>query len=143
MTPRYFQPRLRPFTTLPAAPLLGLALLAAIVLLLVAPGLAERQKKPVASPLALTPPESVGTVDVILDGQGRILFQDAAVTPGMLASRLRLLVELKPETAVRLRADARRGCGDLLGVLDTVRAAGVKTVHLTGTAAPPVQAPPP
>ncbi|MFA5206003.1 MAG: biopolymer transporter ExbD [Lentisphaeria bacterium] len=140
MTPRYFQPRLRPFTTLPAAPLLGLALLAAIVLLLAAPGLTERRKKPAELPLALTPPESAGTVDVILDAQGRILFQDAAVTPGMLASRLRLLVELKPETAVQLRADAGRGCGDLLGVLDTVRAAGVKTVHLTGTAAPPAKA---
>jgi biopolymer transport protein ExbD len=69
-------------------------------------------------------------VVVSVDRNGRIRLNDRPIHPDLLADRLRLLAAAQPEETVFLRADKLLPYGEVLGVMDTIRKAGLRRLAL-------------
>jgi biopolymer transport protein ExbD/biopolymer transport protein TolR len=69
-------------------------------------------------------------VVVSIDRNGRIRINDRPVHPELLAERMRTLSASRPEETVFLRADKLLPYGEVLGVMDRIRKAGVSRIAL-------------
>ena len=131
--PRPFQTQLRPKVGIQLAPFLGLALLLVIALLLVMSGLTEaggNAETTTAASLKVAAAADTTAVEVVLDDQDRIRFQNETITHGMLAAKLHFLAGVKPDATVLVRAGRKRSYGDVVELVATIRAAGLKNIAL-------------
>ena len=130
---RHFQTRLRPVAAIPLVPFLGLALLLVVVLLPAAPGTARTNGtagNTAATTLKIVTPEDGTAVEIVLDDQDRIRFQNETVSHGMLVDKLQFLAGIRPVAAVLVRAGRQRRYGELVELVAAIRAAGLKNVAL-------------
>jgi len=147
--PRLFQTQIRPKVGIQLAPFLGLALMLVISLLLVMSGLTEAGgntgNTTTAASLKVAAPADTTAVEVVLDDQDRIRFQNETITHGMLAAKLHFLADVKPDATVLVRAGRRRSYGELVEVVATIRAAGLKNIAMETMpeVIPPPDLPPP
>ncbi|PLX44016.1 MAG: biopolymer transporter ExbD [Hyphomicrobiales bacterium] len=67
---------------------------------------------------------------VLVDGQGRISYEGALVTPAELTERLRIRLQMGQMPRLKVLADRKLGAADLVDVLAAATAAGAKHVSL-------------
>jgi len=69
-------------------------------------------------------------VVVSLDREARIRINDRPVHPDLLLERMQRLAGSRPDETVFLRADKLLPYGEVLGVMDTIRKAGIVRISL-------------
>jgi biopolymer transport protein ExbD len=69
-------------------------------------------------------------VVVSVDREARIRINDRPVHPDLLLERMQSLAASRPDETVFLRADKLLPYGEVLGVMDTVRKAGIVRISL-------------
>jgi biopolymer transport protein ExbD/biopolymer transport protein TolR len=67
---------------------------------------------------------------VSVDREARIRINDRPVHPDLLFERMQRLAETRPTETVFLRADKLLPYGEVLGVMDTIREAGIVRISL-------------
>jgi biopolymer transport protein ExbD/biopolymer transport protein TolR len=70
------------------------------------------------------------SVVVSVDREARIRINDRPVHPDLLHERMQTLAAARPDETVFLRADKRLPYGEVLGVMDTIRKAGILRISL-------------
>jgi biopolymer transport protein ExbD len=76
-------------------------------------------------------------VEVSLDREGQLWLGDRPVHPDLLGSEMRRLARMRPDSGVFLRADARAAYGNVLKVMDLIRASGIERIAMVTLPAPP------
>jgi biopolymer transport protein ExbD len=69
-------------------------------------------------------------VVVSLDREARIRINDRPVHPDLLLERMQRLAGSRPDETVFLRADKLLPYGEVLGIMDTIRKAGIVRISL-------------
>lgn len=69
-------------------------------------------------------------LEVIIDPQGRLLYEGAALEPQALESRLRHVLSTRREKVVTLRGDKEANLGATVSALDIARKAGADSVDI-------------
>lgn len=69
-------------------------------------------------------------VVVSVDREARIRINDRPVHPDLLKERMEGLAASRPDETVFLRADKLLPYGEVLGVMDTIRSAGISRISL-------------
>ena len=69
-------------------------------------------------------------VVVSVDREARIRINDRPVHPDLLLERMETLAAARPDETVFLRADKLLPYGEVLGVMDTIRKAGILRISL-------------
>lgn len=70
------------------------------------------------------------SVVVSVDREARIRINDRPVHPDLLHERMQTLAAARPDETVFLRADKLLPYGEVLGVMDTIRKAGILRISL-------------
>lgn len=77
-----------------------------------------------------SPPPEQQPIEVTVKSDGSVFLQDAAVSDGTLAQRLRDAVGTRKDARIYLRGDAAVGYGRVMEVMDLLNAAGFSRVAL-------------
>jgi len=119
-----------PNTNMNITALVDVLLVTLIIFMLVSPTLEHGidVQLPAAKPHKLSSPAR--PVVVSLSGRGAIFWNSAQVTEAQLRDRLLEASRENPETQVVIRGDVGIAYGDLIRVLDVVRASGLVNIGL-------------
>ena len=120
----------RPITDINVTPLVDIILVVLIIFMATAP-LMERKALRVDVP-KVSHHERAGleSLEVVYDKARALSIGGKALAPGDLAASLRERVKGDPEMRVILSADQALPYGEVVGVLDLIRGAGLKKVSL-------------
>ncbi len=112
------------------APFVDVILVLLIIFMATAP-LIQRRAVSVNVPAAAnTQPKATATIKIIYNDQKELFLEDQKISPEELASQLAVMVKSDPFLHVALLADQVNSYGDVVGILDIVRGAGVKKLAL-------------
>lgn len=120
---------IEPNTNMNVTALVDVLLVTLIIFMLVSPTLEHGidVQLPAAKPYKLTSPARPVVVSL---ARGGIYWNSAQVTEAQLRERLLEAARANPETQVVIRGDVGIAYGDLIRVLDVVRAAGLVNIGL-------------
>jgi biopolymer transport protein ExbD len=120
----------RPITDINVTPLVDIILVVLIIFMATAP-LMERKALRVDVPKAKHSERAgLEALEVVYDKARALSIGGRALTPESLVAQLKERLRADPEMRVILSADRALPYGDIVGVLDLIRGAGLKKVSL-------------
>ncbi len=131
--------RRRASLALGLTPLIDLVFLLLVFFLLTA-HFVEEQSLEIQLPEAESGKNTAASVpealDIFINAEGRIRFQDEWVSAETLSSRLAEILARTPDRPVRARGDARAPLQPVVKVLDAANRAGARTLDIIATPSP-------
>ena len=112
------------------APFVDVILVLLIIFMATAPLIQRRAIKVNVPQAANTAPKATVTLRVIYDDAKQLYLEDQKIIPEDLGRQLETMVRADPYLHVALIADQANSYGDVVGILDIVRGAGVKKLAL-------------
>jgi len=120
----------QPILGINVTPLVDVVLVLLIIFMATAPLLTRRALNVSVPEVAKAGEKAVESLRIFYDDQRQIFLEDKAVTADELAQRLTELQRASPGLHISISADKAIPYGEVVQLLDTVRAAGVKKVSL-------------
>ena len=112
------------------APFVDVILVLLIIFMATAP-LIQRRAITVNVPQAAnTQPKATTTIKVVYNDKKELYLEDEKILPEELENQLKIMVKADPVLHVALLADQGNSYGDVVGLLDIIRASGVKKLAL-------------
>ncbi|MBI5631740.1 MAG: biopolymer transporter ExbD [Elusimicrobia bacterium] len=119
-----------PITGINVTPLVDIILVVLIIFMATAPLIQRRALKVDVPKAAHHERAATEAVAVVYNAKREILMGGVAMSPQALAGALSRLVQSRPGAAVTLSADRALSYGDIVSLLDSIRASGVKKIGL-------------
>jgi biopolymer transport protein ExbD len=120
----------RPVTGINITPMVDVVLVLLIIFMATAPLLQKRALNIALPKSALGAKKATATLQLFFTADRKILIESTAFTAETLAGALQERMRIDPAMQVSVAADKSIPYGDVVGLLDVVRRAGVKKVAL-------------
>ena len=120
----------QPMSEINVTPLVDVMLVLLVIFILTAPLLASSIKLDLPKSAAAQPGEAPRALTLVVDRTGQIFLADQPIAPEQLAQALRQTAQAKPDTELRLRADAQVPYGRIVEVMGLLQKAGLGKVAL-------------
>jgi biopolymer transport protein ExbD len=120
----------RPITSINVTPLVDIILVVLIIFMATAPIIARRALNVDLPKAATHERAATEAMAVIYTAAHELRLQNQPVTLPELSRRLALYAQAEPDAHVTLSADKALGYGDVVTLLDAIRAAGVRRIGL-------------
>ena len=112
------------------APFVDVILVLLIIFMATAP-LIQRRAVSVNVPQASnTQPKATATIKVVYNDKKELFLEDDKILPEELENQLKIMVKADPFLHIALLADQGDSYGEVVGILDIIRASGVKKLAL-------------
>jgi biopolymer transport protein TolR len=118
----------QPMSDINMTPLIDVMLVLVVIFILTAPLLASSLRLDLPQAAAARPQESPQVVQVALDRDGQVYFQDRPLTLEALQQRLAEVGRGNAQAEVQLRADQAVPYGRVVAVLDAAHRAGLSRI---------------
>ena len=115
----------QPMSEINVTPLVDVMLVLLVIFILTAPLLASSIKLDLPKSAAAQPGEAPRALTLVVDRTGQIFLADQPIAPEQLAQALRQAAQAKPDTELRLRADAQVPYGRIVEVMGLAHPAGL------------------
>lgn len=112
------------------APFVDVILVLLIIFMATAPLIQRRAIKVNVPQAANTQPKATATMRVVFNDAKEIFLEERRISPEDLGTQLTIMVKADPYLHVALLADQSISYGEVVGILDIVRGAGVKKLAL-------------
>jgi biopolymer transport protein ExbD len=119
-----------PITAINVTPFVDIILVVLIIFMATAPIIARRAIKVDVPKAAQHERAATEAKDVVYNAKRELFIEGKRIEPDALKSLLAAGVKADPDLHVTLSADKTIAYGDIVGVLDLVRAAGVRKIGL-------------
>lgn len=121
-------------TDINITPMVDVVLVLLIIFMAAAPLIARRALSVQLPKSAKSERVATETVRVEFNLKRELLFEGRKLSVPDLDRELKRLVELQPATHVALAADEKLPYGEIMGLLDTIKGAGIKRIGLEARA---------
>lgn len=129
----------QPISEINVTPLVDVMLVLLVIFILTAPLLASSIKLDLPKSAAAQPGEAPRTLTLVVDRTGQIFLADQPIAPEQLAQALRQTAQAKPDTELRLRADAQVPYGRIVEVMGLAHQAGLNRIGFVTDPTAPVK----
>lgn len=129
----------QPMSEINVTPLVDVMLVLLVIFILTAPLLASSIKLELPKSAAAQPGEAPRAMTLVVDRTGQIFLGDQAIAPEQLAQALRQAAQTKPDTELRLRADAQVPYGRIVEVMGLAHQAGLHRIGFVTDPTAPVK----
>jgi biopolymer transport protein ExbD len=127
-------------------PMVDIMLVLLIIFMVVTPMLQKTMSVDMvqaANPREMADADKEDAVVIAVTRDGKIYIGNTGVNPGEITTKVRDMVTDKADKTVYIKSDARAKYGDVVKVVDNVRAAGVESLGLLTQKLQAKNAPPP
>ena len=129
----------QPMSEINVTPLVDVMLVLLVIFILTAPLLASSIKLDLPKSAAAQPGEAPRALTLVVDRTGQIFLADQPIAPEQLAQALRQAEQAKPDTELRLRADAQVPYGRIVEVMGLAHQAGLNRIGFVTDPTAPVK----
>ena len=129
----------QPMSEINVTPLVDVMLVLLVIFILTAPLLASSIKLDLPKSAAAQPGEAPRALTLVVDRTGQIFLADQPIAPEQLAQALRQAAQAKPDTELRLRADAQVPYGRIVEVMGLAHQAGLHRIGFVTDPTVPVK----
>ncbi len=129
----------QPISEINVTPLVDVMLVLLVIFILTAPLLASSIKLDLPKSAAAQPGEAPRALTLVVDRTGQIFLADQPIAPEQLAQALRQAALAKPDTELRLRADAQVPYGRIVEVMGLAHQAGLNRIGFVTDPTAPVK----
>ena len=129
----------QPISEINVTPLVDVMLVLLVIFILTAPLLASSIKLDLPKSAAAQPGEAPRALTLVVDRTGQIFLADQPIAPEQLAQALRQTAQAKPDTELRLRADAQVPYGRIVEVMGLAHQAGLNRIGFVTDPKAPVK----
>ena len=129
----------QPMSEINVTPLVDVMLVLLVIFILTAPLLASSIKLDLPKSAAAQPGEAPRALTLVVDRAGQICLADQPIAPEQLAQALRQTAQAKPDTELRLRADAQVPYGRIVEVMGLAHQAGLNRIGFVTDPTAPVK----
>ena len=129
----------QPMSEINVTPLVDVMLVLLVIFILTAPLLASAIKLDLPKSAAAQPGEAPRALTLVVDRTGQIFLADQPIAPEQLAQALRQAAQAKPDTELRLRADAQVPYGRIVEVMGLAHQAGLNRIGFVTDPTAPVK----
>ena len=129
----------QPMSEINVTPLVDVMLVLLVIFILTAPLLASSIKLDLPKSAAAQPGEAPRALTLVVDRTGQIFLADQPIAPEQLAQALRQPAQAKPDTELRLRADAQVPYGRIVEVMGLAHQAGLNRIGFVTDPTAPVK----
>jgi biopolymer transport protein TolR len=129
----------QPMSEINVTPLVDVMLVLLVIFILTAPLLASSIKLDLPKSAAAQPGEAPRALTLVVDRTGQIFLADQPIAPEQLAQALRQAAQAKPDTELRLRADAQVPYGRIVEVMGLAHQAGLNRIGFVTDPTAPVK----
>jgi len=112
------------------APFVDVILVLLIIFMATAPLIQRRAMKVNVPQASNTSPKATVTLRVVFDEAKELYLEDEKIAPEDLGRQLETMARADPYLHVSLLADQLNSYGDVVGILDVIRGAGIKKLAL-------------
>jgi len=129
----------QPMSEINVTPLVDVMLVLLVIFILTAPLLASSIKLDLPKSAAAQPGEAPRALTLVVDRTGQIFLADQPIALEQLAQALRQTAQAKPDTELRLRADAQVPYGRIVEVMGLAHQAGLHRIGFVTDPTAPVK----
>ena len=117
-----------PMSDINMTPLIDVMLVLMVIFMITAPLMSSSLKLDLPRAAGTPPTDAAQIVNVAIDPQGRLYWDDAPTTPEQIALRVREAANRNPATEVQLRADQSVPYGQVAGLIGLLQAGGLNRI---------------
>ena len=117
-----------PMSDINMTPLIDVMLVLMVIFMITAPLMSSSLKLDLPRAAGTPPTDATQIVNVAIDPQGRLYWDDAPTTPEQLALRVREAANRNPATEVQLRADQSVPYGRVAELIGLLQAGGLNRI---------------